>query len=183
MVPSKGESVPWVPPASGALLVIFGILGLIEASLWSLPPSSKGVFPAHVCAQSLNYAWLFVTLWTVVLQALLSMGFFRQGDWGGLPLPSPGDLPTQGSNPCLLCLLPCRGILYLLRYLEAFPVCVSMSKFLCSIRTPVFELRPILITSSLKMTLEMSVCPNKVTFWESRTSTCEFVGRGIQLDP
>ena len=51
-------------------------------------------FPAHVCAQSLNHAWLFVTLWTVALQALLSMGFFRQGDWGGLPFPSPGDLPT-----------------------------------------------------------------------------------------
>ena len=161
MVPPKEESVARVPPASCALLAILGILGLTEASLCSLPSSSKGVFPAPVCAQPLSRAWLFVILWTVALQALLSMGFFRQGGWGGLPFPSPGNLPTQ---PCLLCLLPYGGILYFLRYWEAFPVCVSMSKFLCSIRTPVFELGPILITSSLKMTPEMSVCPNEVTF-------------------
>jgi len=30
------------------------------------------------------------------------MGFPRQEYWSGLPFPSPGDLPTQGSNPCLL---------------------------------------------------------------------------------
>ena len=35
---------------------------------------------------------LFVTLWTVASQALLSMGFSRQGYWSGLPCPSP-DLP------------------------------------------------------------------------------------------
>ena len=29
-------------------------------------------------------------------QALLSMGFSRQGYWSGLPLPSPGDLPNPG---------------------------------------------------------------------------------------
>ena len=28
----------------------------------------------------------------------LSMGFFRQEYWNGLPFPPPGDLPTQGSN-------------------------------------------------------------------------------------
>ena len=90
---------------------------------------------------------------------------------------------NQGPNPRLLCLLPCSGILYLLGCWEAFPVGVSMSKFLCFVRTPVFVLGPILITSSSKMTPEMSVCPNKVTFWETRTSACEFVGRGIQLNP
>ena len=35
----------------------------------------------------------FATLWTVALQALLSMGFPRQAYWSGLPFPSPGDLP------------------------------------------------------------------------------------------
>jgi len=39
---------------------------------------------------------LFVTLWTVALQAPLSMGFSRQESWSGLPCPPPGDLP----NPC-----------------------------------------------------------------------------------
>ena len=27
------------------------------------------------------------------------MGFSNQEYWSGLPHPSPGDLPTQGSNP------------------------------------------------------------------------------------
>ena len=47
----------------------------------------------------------FTTLWTVALQAPLSMGFLRQEYWGGLPCPLPGMFPTQGSNPCLLHLL------------------------------------------------------------------------------
>ena len=38
-------------------------------------------------------------LWTVVLQALLSMGFSRQEYWSGLPFPSPGDLPDPGIEP------------------------------------------------------------------------------------
>ena len=33
---------------------------------------------------------------TVALQAPLSMEFSRQEDWGGLPFPSPGDLPDRG---------------------------------------------------------------------------------------
>ena len=32
-----------------------------------------------------------VTLWTVALQASLSMGFPRQEYWRGLPFPPPGD--------------------------------------------------------------------------------------------
>ena len=35
---------------------------------------------------------LFATLWTVAHQALLSMGFFRQKYWNGLPCSLPGDL-------------------------------------------------------------------------------------------
>ena len=38
----------------------------------------------------------FLTLWTVALQAPLSMGFPRQEHWNGLPFPSPGDLPNPG---------------------------------------------------------------------------------------
>ena len=34
------------------------------------------------------------SLWTN--QAPLSMGFSRQGNWSGLPFPSPGDLPDPG---------------------------------------------------------------------------------------
>ena len=35
---------------------------------------------------------LSVTLWTVARQAPLSVGFYRQEYWRGLPFPSPGDL-------------------------------------------------------------------------------------------
>ena len=36
------------------------------------------------------------TPWTVVSQAPLSMGLFRQEYWSGLPFPSPGNLPEAG---------------------------------------------------------------------------------------
>ena len=35
-----------------------------------------------------------MTPWTIALQISLSMGFSRQEYWGGLPFPSPGDLPN-----------------------------------------------------------------------------------------
>ena len=38
--------------------------------------------------------WLFATPWTVARQAPLSMGFFRQEYWSGLPCLSLGDLPN-----------------------------------------------------------------------------------------
>ena len=62
-------------------------------------------------------ARLFVTLWTVALQAPLSMGFSRQKYWSGLPFPPPGDLPDQGSNPGLLWLLHQKVDSSLLSYL------------------------------------------------------------------
>ena len=37
--------------------------------------------------------------WTVAHQAPLSMGFFGQEYWSGLPFPSPGDLPEPGIEP------------------------------------------------------------------------------------
>ena len=42
---------------------------------------------------------LFVTPWTVVCQAPLSMGFPRQEYWSGLLCPSPGDLPDPATEP------------------------------------------------------------------------------------
>ena len=54
-----------------------------------------------------------VTPWIAAHQASLSMRFSRQGYWNGLPFPSPGIFPTQGSNPGLL---HCRQILYPLSY-------------------------------------------------------------------
>ena len=57
----------------------------------------------HVCM--LSHVWLFVTSWTVACQAHLSMGFFRQDYWSGLPFPSPRDLPNPGSHvSCVYCI-------------------------------------------------------------------------------
>ena len=55
----------------------------------------------------LSHVQLFVTPWTVDHQAPLSMKFFRQEHWSGLPFPLPGDLPDPGIklNPYLLNLL------------------------------------------------------------------------------
>ena len=36
---------------------------------------------------------------SVAHQAPLSMGFFRQEYWSGLPFPPPGDLPNPGTEP------------------------------------------------------------------------------------
>ena len=57
-----------------------------------------------MCAQSLSRVRLFMTQWTVVCKAPLSMGFPRQEYWSGLPFSSPRDLPNPGielSSPAL----------------------------------------------------------------------------------
>ena len=42
---------------------------------------------------------LFAALWSVALQACLSMAFYWQEYWSGLPLPSPGDFSDPGFKP------------------------------------------------------------------------------------
>ena len=45
---------------------------------------------------------IYVTLWTVALQAPLSMGFSRQEYWSGLPCSPSGDFPNPGIEPTFL---------------------------------------------------------------------------------
>ena len=67
-----------------------------------------------VCVCSFSHVWLFATPWTVVTyQAPLSMWFFWQEYWSGLPFPSPRNLLHSKLNPCLL---HCRQFLYLLSH-------------------------------------------------------------------
>ena len=47
----------------------------------------------------LSRVQLFGTPWTVVRQAPLSMGFFRQEHWRELPFPSLDDLPDAEIEP------------------------------------------------------------------------------------
>ena len=63
---------------------------------------NKGYF-CYVTMCMLHHIQFFVTPWTVAHQAPLSMGFFRQEYWSGLPCPPPGDLPHP------LCLLHCQA--------------------------------------------------------------------------
>ena len=43
-----------------------------------------------------------VTRWTVARQVPLSMEFYRQKYWSGLPFSTPGDLPDPGIKPTSL---------------------------------------------------------------------------------
>ena len=58
-----------------------------------------------------SHVWLFVTLWTVIHQVPLSVGFSRQEYWSGCHALFQGIFPTQGLNSHLLCLLHCKWIL------------------------------------------------------------------------
>ena len=51
---------------------------------------------AHVCTCARSHVWLSVAAWTIAQQAPLSMEFFRQVYWSGLPSSCPGDLPDPG---------------------------------------------------------------------------------------
>ena len=45
---------------------------------------------------------LFATLWIIACQAPLSIEFFRQEYWSGLPCPPPGNLFNPGIEPVSL---------------------------------------------------------------------------------
>ena len=62
-------------------------------------------FKLTVHVQSLSSVQFFATMWTVALQAPLSMGFFRQEYWSGLPVPPPADLlHPRDQTPLLHCI-------------------------------------------------------------------------------
>ena len=58
---------------------------------------------------------VFATPWAVVHQAPLSMGFFTQEYWSGLPCPSPGDLPDPGIEPVSLMSPASAGVFFSIR--------------------------------------------------------------------
>ena len=62
--------------------------------MWKL---TQTITKMRVCVLShFTCVWLLVTPWVVACQAPLSMGFFGQEYWSGLPCPPPGDLPNPG---------------------------------------------------------------------------------------
>ena len=75
-----------------------GSLGPLQGLTFWHPFAS---IPEGACppAKLLQSCWLSATMWTIVHQAPLSMGFFRWEYWGGLPCPPLGDLPDPGIEP------------------------------------------------------------------------------------
>ena len=55
-----------------------------------------------MCVHALSCVQLFATPWSVVCQPPLSMEFFRQNFWSGLPFPTPDDLLNSGTEPASL---------------------------------------------------------------------------------
>ena len=76
---------------SRPLITHLGIIGIINSSAMS---SSEWLEVACVCAVS--HVQHFAAQWTITHQDPLSMEFFRQDYWRGLPFPTPGDLPNPG---------------------------------------------------------------------------------------
>ena len=65
------------------------------------------IFPGHsidfrIIDVVFSRVQLFEIPWTVAFQALLSMEFFRQELWDGLPFPTPVDLPSLEIEPTSL---------------------------------------------------------------------------------
>ena len=74
-------------------------------------------------AQWLSFVRFFVTPWTVVCQAPLSMEFSRKEYWNGLPFPSQGSFLTQESNLCFLSFLHWQADSLRLHLLEVITKC------------------------------------------------------------
>ena len=82
--------------------------GLTSRSIFCIGGSLKVIMKLHIyiyisiCLLSgFNRVWFFVTPWTVVHQAPLSMEFSRQEHWSGLPFPSPAHWHVPPQNPLL----------------------------------------------------------------------------------
>ena len=101
-----------------------------------------------------SHVRFFVTLWTVALQAPLSMEFSRQESWSGLPCPPPGDLPDPGIKPMSLKSPALAGGFFTARALQSpdnmwcgasficlFAICLcSLVRWLFHISGPLLEL-------------------------------------------
>ena len=102
-----------------------------------------------------------VTLWTITLQASLSMGFSRQEFWSGLPFPPPGDLlDPEKLNLHLLWPLQCRQILYHWTTEEAQSQCSSVYMLISTTKFihPSFPPHSPLVTARFFLVCESLFC-------------------------
>ena len=105
--PTLCDPIDGSPPGSP-------VPGILQArTLDWVAISFSNAWKWKVEGKSLSPVRLLATPWTTAYQAPQSMGFSRQEYWSGLPVPSQGIFPTQGSNSGLLY---CRHILYQLSH-------------------------------------------------------------------
>ena len=78
---------------------------------WPLEAMPQRIFCLfqRMCAKSLQSCLTPCEPMTVAYQAPLSMGFFKQEYWSGLPHPPPGDLADPGIKPAPLMSLGLAG--------------------------------------------------------------------------
>ena len=62
----------------------------------SIHIKSTYCIPCEYAPSCFSHVQLFVTLWTIAHQVLLSLRFSWQEYWSGLPCPPPSDLPDPG---------------------------------------------------------------------------------------
>ena len=98
--PSQHQSLfQWVNSSHEvAKVLVFQLQKIRPFLTWFLQHYSLNVLLCWMLSR-LSHVQLWVTPWTIALQALLSMGFNRQEYWRRLPFPSPGDLPDPGTKP------------------------------------------------------------------------------------
>ena len=116
---------------------------------------------------------LFATLWTVALQAPLSMGFSRQEYWSGLPSHPPGDPPNPG-NQIHISYISCTGrrVLYHECHLGSLLLCLwsiynlSKTEFMVVLPNPFLpsqEIAPLSLQLFQPKTREIITSPSSHT--------------------
>ena len=85
LYPTLCDPIDGSPPGSA----VPGILQARTLEWVAISFSNDGQWKVKV--KLLSRIWLFTTPWTAAYQAPPSIGFSRQEDWSGVPLPSPHD--------------------------------------------------------------------------------------------
>ena len=90
--PTLCDPIDGSPPGSP-------VPGILQArTLEWIAISFSNAWKWKVKVKSLSRVWLLATPWTTAHQAPPSMGFSRQEDWSGVPLPSPQKKELEGSK-------------------------------------------------------------------------------------
>ena len=87
-----------------------GRVGLLTHKCQWLGPNGFMLMAAYCVLSRFSWVHLLWTLWTVALQAPLSVGFSKQEHWNKLPCPLQRIFLTQGSNSRFLYLLHWQAV-------------------------------------------------------------------------